>query len=104
MPNNPWREICIGYMPNENNMKKTLLKFPSAIYLVAFRRYSKALHWEIDLNELTVLCDCTKKELQVACSDFGAEILLQSEKAKLFETEALIKPTEMQFSMNAKAS
>lgn len=60
-------------------MKKTLLKFPSAIYLIAFRRYSKASFWEIDLQELTMLCDCSKKEAIVACSDFKAEQVEQRE-------------------------
>lgn len=61
-------------------MKKTLLKFSSAIYLIAFRKYSKAKHWEINLNELTVLCDCTDKEAIVACTDFRAMILKPEEQ------------------------
>jgi hypothetical protein len=58
-------------------MKKTLLKFSSLIYLTAFRKFSKANYWEINLNELTVLCDCSEKEIMYACKDFRA-IILQS--------------------------
>lgn len=67
-------------------MKKTLLKFPSAIYLIAFRRYSKASYWEIDLNELTVLCDCLQKEAKAACKEFGAQII---EKQEIIATPAM---------------
>lgn len=98
-----WRKICIKDIPNANSMKKTLLKFSSAMYLIAFRRYSKAQHWEIDLTELTVLCDCTRKEQQVACSDFGAEVLQLPEKARLFESEIVIPPTRFRFRLSAKA-
>jgi hypothetical protein len=56
-------------------MKKTLLKFPSAMYLIAFRRYSKASFWEIDLAALTALCDCSAKDIKIACKDFQAHVL-----------------------------
>jgi hypothetical protein len=56
-------------------MKKTLLKFTSSIYLLAFRKYSKATHWEVNLNELTILCNCSEKEARMACNDFNAVIL-----------------------------
>ena len=56
-------------------MKRTLLKFTSSIYLLAFRKYSKATHWEVNLNELTVLCNCSEKEARMACNDFNAVIL-----------------------------
>ena len=56
-------------------MKKTHLKFTSSIYLLAFRKYSKASHWEVNLNELTILCNCSEKEARIACSDFNAVIL-----------------------------
>lgn len=56
-------------------MKKTLLKFSSLTYLTAFRKFSKANYWEIDLNEFTVLCDCSDKELIFACRDFRAIVL-----------------------------
>lgn len=85
-------------------MKKTLLKFPSVIYLISFRRYSKASYWEIDLTERTVLCDCTRKEQQVACSDFGAQLLVSPEITILREPETVVPPTKFQFELNAKAS
>jgi hypothetical protein len=85
-------------------MKKTLLKFPSVIYLISFRRYSRASYWEIDLTERTILCNCSKKEQQVACSDFRAEILPLPEKMKLLEPENVVPPTELRLELNAKAS
>ena len=60
-------------------MKKTLLKFSSAIYLIAFRKFSKAKHWEINLSDLTVYCDCSEKEAMHACMDFKAVRLTQGE-------------------------
>ncbi len=65
-------------------MKKTLLKFTSSIYLLAFRKYSKASHWEVNLNELTVLCDCSEKEARMACNDFNAIILNADEAVHSF--------------------
>jgi hypothetical protein len=62
-------------------VKTTILKFPSFIYLTAFRKYSKATHWEINISDLTVLCDCSEKEAGFACVDFNAEILRGSETA-----------------------
>ena len=56
-------------------MKRTLLKFSSIIYLIAFRKFSKAKHWEINLNDLTVTCDCSEKEALAARKDFRAIIL-----------------------------
>lgn len=61
-------------------MKKTLLKFTSLIYLTAFRKFSKASYWEINLNDLTVLCDCSEKEAQFACRDFRAVLLRSAEE------------------------
>jgi hypothetical protein len=56
-------------------MKKTLLKFSSIMYLIAFRKFSKAKHWEINLNDLTVVCDCSDKEALSACRDFRAVLV-----------------------------
>jgi hypothetical protein len=56
-------------------MKKTLLKFSSGIYLLAFRKFSKASFWEINLNDLTILCDCSEKEAIFACKEFNAVII-----------------------------
>ena len=53
-------------------MKTTILKFPSFVYLTAFRKFSKATHWEISIAELTVLCDCSAEEARFACNDFKA--------------------------------
>lgn len=68
-------------------MKTTTLKFPSFIYLTAFRKYSKAKHWEINISDLTVQCDCSEKETGFACNDFRAVVInaaeLQAEKAVL---------------------
>ena len=61
-------------------MKKTLLKFSSLIYLTAFRKFSKASFWEINLNDLTVLCDCSEKELMFACKDFRATLLQSADE------------------------
>lgn len=63
-------------------MKKTLLKFSSIIYLTAFRKFAKARYWEINLNDMTILCDCSEKEVQFACKDFRA-VLLQSAEEEL---------------------
>lgn len=60
-------------------MTKTLLKFSSSIYLLAFRKFSKARHWEINLNELTVYCDCSEKEAMYACKEFNAVRLIPGE-------------------------
>lgn len=72
-------------MKKAKDMKKTFLKFTSSIYLLAFRKYSKAAHWEINLSELTVLCDCSEKEARIACSDFNAVILNPEEVANSYE-------------------
>ena len=56
-------------------MKKTLLKFSSAMYLIAFRKFSKATHWEINLNDLIVVCDCSDKEAMIALRDFRAVLI-----------------------------
>jgi hypothetical protein len=61
-------------------MTKTLLKFPSAIYLIAFRKFSKAKHWEINLTDLTVICDCSEKEALYACKDFRAVLMVAAEE------------------------
>jgi len=53
-------------------VKTTILKFPSFVYLTAFRKYSKARHWEISIADLTVLCDCSAEEARNACNDFNA--------------------------------
>jgi hypothetical protein len=70
-------------MKKAKDMKKTLLKFSSAIYLIAFRKFSKAKHWEINLNELTVICDCSEKEAISACKDFRAVIINADEEVEL---------------------
>ena len=64
-------------------MKKTLLKFSSSMYLIAFRKFSKAKYWEIDLSELTVYCDCSEKEALHACRDFKAIQLTPGEIVEL---------------------
>ena len=79
-------------MKKAKDMKKTLLKFTSSIYLLAFRKYSKASHWEINLSELTVLCNCSEKEAKIACNDFNAVILNQDEVVSTYE---LIKEVNM---------
>ncbi|MDQ3276995.1 MAG: hypothetical protein M3Q06_01630 [Bacteroidota bacterium] len=80
-------------------MKKTLLKFTSSIYLLAFRKYSKASYWEIDLNELTILCNCSEKEAKIACLDFNAIILNQEQPVNSFEMiEADLSKLRYQFS------
>ena len=56
-------------------MHKTLLKFPSPVYLIAFRKFSKAKTWEVSLSDLTVLCDCNPAEARMACQDFQAILL-----------------------------
>lgn len=56
-------------------MEKFILKFSSFIYLTAFRKYSKANDWEIDITNLVVQCDCTDKEARFACQEFKAVIL-----------------------------
>jgi hypothetical protein len=56
-------------------MKKTLLKFSSTMYLIAFRKFSKAQHWEINLTDLTVICDCSDKEARIALRDFKAVMM-----------------------------
>jgi hypothetical protein len=68
-------------MKKAKDMKKTLLKFTSSIYLLAFRKYAKASHWEVNLNELTILCNCSEKEARMACNDFNAVILNVEEVA-----------------------
>ena len=60
-------------------MKRTLLKFSSVVYLISFRKFSKAKYWEINLNDLTIICDCSEKEAQFACRDFRAVILTPEE-------------------------
>jgi hypothetical protein len=90
-----------GCLPITGFMKKTRLKFSSAIYLIAFRRYSKASYWEIDLTERTVICNCTKGELQFACTDFKAEILPLTEKTQ--PLEMAVAPPELAFGANVKA-
>lgn len=60
-------------------MKKIQLKFPSAVYLIAFRRYAKSPLWEIDLNNLTVQCECSAGEIAAACRDFRAEVIAHQE-------------------------
>lgn len=69
-------------MKKAKDMNKTLLKFSSLVYLTAFRKFSKARYWEINLNDLTVLCDCSEKEAEFACRDFRA-VLLQSAEEEL---------------------
>ena len=56
-------------------MKTTILQFQSLVYLTAFRKFSKAKHWEVNISHLTVLCDCSTKEAEFACSDFNATVL-----------------------------
>lgn len=56
-------------------MEKYNLKFPSLIYLSAFRRFSKAKHWEINITNLVAQCDCTEKEAGFACKEFKAVLL-----------------------------
>jgi hypothetical protein len=51
------------------------LQFPSLVYLCAFRRYSTATCWQIDINTLQVNCHCSDREAQVACQDFQALLL-----------------------------
>lgn len=62
----------------------TILKFQSFVYLTAFRKFSKAKHWEINISHLTVRCDCSEKEAEFACSDFKAIVL--NSRGSLAET------------------
>ena len=62
-------------MKKAKDVKTISLKFPSFIYLTAFRKYSKADYWDINIPELTVVCNCSEKEARFACQDFKAEIL-----------------------------
>ncbi len=71
-------------------MTKTLLKFSSAIYLIAFRKFSKAKYWEINLNDLTVICDCSEKEALLACKDFRAVILSSERETEKVGTKSSI--------------
>lgn len=84
---------------NPGIMKKTRLKFSSAIYLIAFRRYSKAGFWEIDLTNLTVRCDCSSAEARTACAEFGAVVLLQEEVEEplLMEEKINLTPGQHRF-------
>jgi hypothetical protein len=73
-------------------MNKTLLKFPSPVYLIAFRKYSKAKTWEVSLSDLTVFCDCSPKEAKSACQDFQAILLTEMAKAEpVVKTESIRK-------------
>lgn len=62
-------------MKKTKDVKTTILKFQSFVYLTAFRKFSKAKHWEINISHLTVRCDCSEKEAEFACSDFRAIVL-----------------------------
>ena len=65
-----------------NVMNKTLLKFPSPVYLSAFRKYSKAKTWEVSLSDMTAFCDCSSKEVTIACQDFQAVVMTTAEKTE----------------------
>ncbi len=71
-------------------MEKVLLKFSSAVYLTAFRRYAKSKNWEINLTELTIRCECSTKDLQAACDDFNAIVLESNHAAASQQTETEI--------------
>ena len=60
-------------------MEKYSLKFPSLIYLTAFRKYSKAAHWEINMTNLVAHCDCSPKEASLACKEFRAELVIEDQ-------------------------
>lgn len=60
-------------------MEKYNLKFPSFIYLTAFRKFSKAKHWEINIANLVAQCDCSEKEAVFACKEFNAVLLTGNE-------------------------
>jgi hypothetical protein len=67
-------------MKKAKDVKTISLKFPSFIYLTAFRRYSKADYWDINIPELTVVCNCSEKEAHHACQDFRAVLLNVNEE------------------------
>jgi hypothetical protein len=61
-------------------VEKFILKFPSFIYLTAFRKYAKANTWEIDMTNLVVQCDCSYKDVLFACKEFNAVLLNSKEE------------------------
>jgi hypothetical protein len=61
------------------DVKKYSLQFTSFIYLTAFRKYSKAAHWEIDITNLVAHCNCSEKEAKFACNEFRAILLTGNE-------------------------
>jgi hypothetical protein len=63
------------------------LQFSSLVYLCAFRRYSTATCWQIDVNALQVNCYCSDKEVQVACRDFQASVLTGNTPATVCQEE-----------------
>jgi hypothetical protein len=60
-------------------VKKFSLKFPSLIYLTAFRRYAKATYWEINITNMVAHCDCSEKEATFACKEFKAVLVNENE-------------------------
>ena len=70
------------YEKKAKDVKTTTLKFPSFVYLTAFRKYSKAKHWEINISDLTVHCDCSEKETGFACNDFRAVVVNPAEASR----------------------
>jgi hypothetical protein len=80
-------------------VKTITLQFPSFIYLTAFRKYSKAKHWEINLSDLTVLCDCSEKEANFACADFKAVVLNATESVATQTQNWKINTSQLAFSI-----
>ncbi|HET7896475.1 MAG TPA: hypothetical protein VFL47_02360 [Flavisolibacter sp.] len=64
-------------------MEKFILKFPSFIYLTAFRKYAKANDWEVDIRNLVIQCNCSYKDALFACSEFNAVLLTPEDNYKI---------------------
>ena len=56
-------------------MNNVYLKFSSFIYLTAFLKFAKTTNLTINLEALSLRCDCSQKFIDVACRDFRANLI-----------------------------
>lgn len=61
-------------------MEQVTLQFPTPQGLVAFRQLLGNAKYQISIVDLTIVCMCTKKEMELAVNTYGAKVIQKAQQ------------------------
>jgi hypothetical protein len=62
-------------------MQQITLQFETPQDLAGFRKLVQTSSFEINIRELTMICDCTPSEIAIALKTYGAKVIQNKEMA-----------------------